>query len=116
MKLKTLVKLRNEIIGYMDFDYAKNVNTRISLTGFVFTSFGRRVNWKSNMQSIVALLTTESKYIVMTEVVKEAIWLKSLSHELGFHSEVIAIFYDNQSPIHLAKNHIYHKRSKYFDV
>lgn len=37
------------IIGYVDADFASNVDTRRSQTGYVFTLFGAAVSWKSQL-------------------------------------------------------------------
>jgi len=47
--------------GYVDADYASNVDTRTSLLGFVFTLYGMTISWKENQQSMVALSTTQAK-------------------------------------------------------
>ena len=44
-----------QVNGYVDSDYAANLDTRRSLTGFVFTVLGGCVSWKSNLQKVVAL-------------------------------------------------------------
>jgi len=67
----------------MDVDYVGNVDTRKSLSGFVFTLFGTTVTWKANQQSVVELLTTQAEYIALVEGVKEAIWLKGMIGEMG---------------------------------
>ncbi|KAL8469102.1 hypothetical protein ACS0TY_032080 [Phlomoides rotata] len=35
------------LVGYVDADYATNIDTRKSLTGYVFTLFGTTVSWRS---------------------------------------------------------------------
>ncbi|XP_039687797.1 secreted RxLR effector protein 161-like [Medicago truncatula] len=69
--------------GYVDADYAGNVDTRKSLSGFVFTLYDKAISWKANQQSVVALSTTQAKYIALVEGVKEAILLKGMIGELG---------------------------------
>ncbi|XP_035545683.1 secreted RxLR effector protein 161-like [Juglans regia] len=98
------VKRGSELEGFVDSDYVGNIDTRKSLTGFVFTTFGGAISWKANLQPVVALSTTEAEYIAMTEAIKEAIWLKGISHELGMYEGNITVHCDNQSTIHLAKN------------
>ncbi|KAL0304887.1 UNVERIFIED_CONTAM: Retrovirus-related Pol polyprotein from transposon TNT 1-94 [Sesamum calycinum] len=41
------------------------------------------LSWKSQLQNIVALSTTEAEYIATTEAFKEAIWLKGILTEIG---------------------------------
>ncbi|XP_070013311.1 uncharacterized protein [Nicotiana sylvestris] len=74
---------------------------------------GAPVSWKSTLQSTVALSTTEAKYMTITEDVKEAIWLQGLLKELGVEQKDITIFCDSQSVIQLAKNQVYHARTKH---
>lgn len=92
------------------------MDNRKSLTGFIFIVFGGPVSWISNLQSVVALSTTKVEYIVMTKTIKEFIWLRGLSHELGLYSGVITIYCGNQSTIYLDKNHVYHERWKHIDA
>jgi hypothetical protein len=73
-----------------------------------------RVN--SMLQSTPTLSTTEAKYMATVEVAKEALWLTGLVKELGLKQEGLELNCDNQSSIHLAKNQVYHARTKHIDV
>lgn len=44
------------------------------------------------MQSIVALSTTESEYIPITDAIEEAIWLKGVMSEIGFLNGSVIVF------------------------
>ncbi|KAH9753759.1 hypothetical protein KPL71_015193 [Citrus sinensis] len=105
-----------QCVGYCDSDFAGDLDKRRSTTGYVFTLGGGPVSWRSILQSTIALSTTEAEYMAATEAVKEAIWLKGLLGDLGVIQENIAVFYDNQSVIFLAKNQTYHSRTKHIDV
>ena len=72
-----------KVLGYVDSDFAGDLDKRRLVTGLVFTLFGGAVSWKASLQSVVALLTTEAEYIALTEAVKEAKWLRGLVSELG---------------------------------
>ena len=87
-----------------------------SLTAYVFTIYGGAVSWKGNLQPVVALSTTKVEYIVVTEAIKEEIWLKGIIKELGIEQDQIIVFCDNQSAICLAKHQVYHERTKHIDV
>jgi len=86
--------------GYVDSSYASNVDTRKSLSGFVFTLYGTTISLKANQQSVVALSTTQAEYIALVEGVKEAIWLKGMIGELEITQECVKIHCDSQSAIH----------------
>ena len=89
---------------------------RRSTTGYVFTLAKEPVSWKSTLQSTVALSTTEAEYMAITEAVKEAIWLQGLLDDLGVGQKQVTVFCDSRSAIHLAKNQVYHARTKHIDV
>ncbi|XP_073121589.1 uncharacterized protein [Henckelia pumila] len=104
------------LVGFVDSDYARNLDIRKSLTRLVFTTFGTAISWKSVLQSVVDLSTTEDEYIAVTEGIKEALWLKGMITELGLKKEMVEVHCDNQSTIHLSKHQIFHERSKHIDV
>ncbi|CAH9067875.1 unnamed protein product [Cuscuta epithymum] len=105
-----------ELIGYVDSNYANDRDNRKSTTSYVFTLCGSCISWKSQLQPIVALSTTESEYVAATEAFKEAIWLKRLVSEIGFLKKGVTIFSDSQSAIQLCKNPVFHDRTKHIDV
>ena len=104
------------VVGYCDSDYAGDLDKRRLTTGYVFTLAKAPVSWKSTLQSTVALSMTEVEYMAITEAVKEAIWLQGLLDDLGVGQKQVTIFCDSQSAIHLAKNQVYHARTKHIDV
>ncbi|KAE8735884.1 hypothetical protein F3Y22_tig00000329pilonHSYRG00358 [Hibiscus syriacus] len=69
--------------GYVDSDYAGDLDNRRSTIGYVFTLGGGPICWKSTVQSVVALSTTEVEYMAASEAAKEALWLTGLVKELG---------------------------------
>ena len=71
------------IVGYTDANYAGDVDTRRSTTGFVFILFGGAVSWSSKRQATVAASTTEAEYIAMAAAVREALWLRQLLKDLA---------------------------------
>lgn len=46
--------------------WADDENTRKLTTGYVFRVLGCAVNWRSQRQSVVALSSTEAKYIALS--------------------------------------------------
>ena len=106
----------SQTVGYMDANYAGDLDRRRSLTGYLFIFNNCTVNWKAQMQSVVALLTTEAEYIATAEAVKEAIWLKGILKQLGVDQRSIVINCDSQSVICLSKNQTHHKRTKHIDI
>ena len=61
--------------GYVDSDFAGDLDKRKSTTGYVFTFAGGVVSWLSKLQTVVALSTTKAEYMATTQACKEAIWI-----------------------------------------
>ena len=96
------------LVGYVDSDFAANLDSRKSLTGYIFTLYGTAISWKSVQQPIIALSTTEAEFIALTEAVKEAIWLKGIIKEFGIDQDMVVVYCDSQSAIHLVKHQMFH--------
>ncbi|XP_062075229.1 secreted RxLR effector protein 161-like [Humulus lupulus] len=109
-------RMKAQLEGYVDADYASNKDTRKPLTSYCFLLNSCCISWKSQLQPIVALSTTEEEFMSTTEAFKEAIWLKGFLGEIRISKEKVMIFYDRQSSIHLCKNPLHHERSKHIDV
>lgn len=54
--------------------------------------------------------------MAITEAVKEAIWLHGLLKNLEVGQKQLKVYSDSQSAIHLAKNQVFHARTKHIDV
>jgi len=106
----------NILTGFVDSDYAGDLDKRRSLSGYVFCIGSCAVSWKATLQPVVALSTTEAEYMAITEAIKEALWLKGLFGELCLYQEITIVHCDSQSAIHLTKDQMYHERTKYIDV
>ena len=102
--------------GFVDADMAGDVDGRKSTIGYVYALGGTAVSWVSKLQKIVALSTTEAEYVALTEASKEMVWLKSFLEELGHKQDKCILHCDSQSVIHLAKNPVYHARTKHIQV
>lgn len=94
--------LKSCIKGNVDVDYAKDVDSGRLVTGYAFQVKGNIVSWKSQLQHIVALSTTEVEYIALTKVVKEGLWLKGFASNFGIKLDETVIFCDNSGAVQLS--------------
>ncbi|GJX04814.1 hypothetical protein Tco_0190730 [Tanacetum coccineum] len=85
-----------DVTGFVDSDYAKDIDKGRFITSYAFLVQGCVVSWKATLQHVVALSTTEAEYMALVEAVKEAIWLKGLLEELGVELNTMAVNCDNQ--------------------
>lgn len=108
---------RLSLRGYSDADFAGDVETRRSTTGYVFELAGGPVTWASQRQKLVTLSTTEAEYVAASITSREAVWLRRLLSDIEQPcKEATVIHVDNQSSIRLARNPEFHKRTKHIDV
>lgn len=105
------------LIGFSDSDYAADMDTRRSTSGYIFKLANGPITWMSKRQSCVSLSTTEAEYIAACLAVKESIWIRKLLHDVGYiNDNPTTIYIDNQSAIKLVKNPEFHCRTKHIDV
>ena len=58
----------------------------------------------------------QAEYVAATEASKEMIWLQRFMEELGKKQENSSLYSDSQSAIHLAKNSVFHSRTKHIEL
>ena len=102
--------------GYVDANWAGDLNGRKSTSRYLFTFAGGAVSWQSRLQKYVALSTTKTEYIAANEAGKKRLWLKRFLQELGLKQDGYVVNCDSQSAIDLSKNSMYHSHSKHIEV
>ena len=70
------------VFGYVDSNYARCVDTRRSRYGGVLLLNGGATDWRSKMESIVALSSMEAEYIGACEFVRLGVWLQRCLKDL----------------------------------
>jgi hypothetical protein len=103
--------------GFCDSDWGADIDDRRSMTGYVFMLGGGAVSWQSKKQPTVALSSVEAEYMAATQATREAMWWRTLLHELGIQSYPTTVIHsDSQGSIALSKNPEHHARSKHIDI
>nr|GEZ19941.1 retrovirus-related Pol polyprotein from transposon TNT 1-94 [Tanacetum cinerariifolium] len=106
-----------KLVGYSDSDWAGSKDDERSTSGFLFFLGNNAFTWSSKKQPIVTLSSCEAEYIAATSCVCHAIWLRSMLKELHMEQkDATEIYVDNKSAIDLAKNPVYHDRSKHINT
>ncbi|KAE8239630.1 hypothetical protein A4X06_0g8158, partial [Tilletia controversa] len=106
-----------QIEGFCDADHAKDHDNRRSVSGYAFFVHGNLVSWRSRLQATVAISSTESEYVAMSEAAREAKWLRTFTTELDFAPRrPTDIFTDSSGAYSLARNPEGHNRLKHIDV
>ncbi|KAM6592736.1 secreted RxLR effector protein 161-like [Cannabis sativa] len=96
------IRLNTKLLieGHNDGDYADDRDNRRSTTTYYFIIGGCCISCKVQLQPVVALSTTESEYIIVTEAIKEALWLQGLLEEVTKVKQVPIVYSDSQSFVH----------------
>ena len=118
---------------WVDADFAGNwdpldashPSTARSRSGFIFAYAGCPIIWKSKMQTIVALSTTESEYIALSAATREVIYLLQMIREMRDHNLKFddtqpkihcKVFEDNSGALEMANVHKLRPRTKHLAV
>jgi hypothetical protein len=101
--------------GFANAAYQNRDDGKLT-TGYVFIATEGAITWQSGRQSITASSSTEAEYIALWEAGKEASWLRNLYHKLGYpQQQPTMLMEDNEGAYSIAKNPIFHKRTKHID-
>lgn len=111
-----------ELIGYSDSDWASDVLTRRSTTGYLFMCAGGPVSWKSRLQPTVALSSSEAEYMALSQAAQEAIALSYLYSDINTcdvkqkDKNTILLYEDNQGAIAMANNPTHYAKTKHIHL
>ncbi|XP_070022343.1 uncharacterized protein [Nicotiana sylvestris] len=105
------------LLASCDSDWAACHESRRFVTGFCIHLGGSFLSWKSKKQHIVSLSSAEAEYRAMSKVMAELAWLVRLLSDLGLSIDApIPILCDSQTAIYIAKNPVFHERTKHIEV
>lgn len=105
------------IVGYSDADWANDLDTRRSTSGYAFQINGSTISWCSKRQPCVTRSTTEAEYVALSHATQELVWLRRLLNDIGEKQDQPSVMNeDNQGAIELSKNPRFHNRTKHIDV
>jgi hypothetical protein len=105
------------LVGYCDNDLAGDIDTRKSTTDALFFLGKSLVSWQSLKQWVVALSSCKTEYITTITAVTQAIWMaRLLGGLLEREPEVVKLKVDSKSALALARNLVFHERSKHIDL
>ena len=104
------------IEGFCDSDWAGCIDTRRSMSGFVWMMNGGAVSW-SRLQTIVALSSTEAEYVSATPAVQKILWLRDLLRELEVADNSPSVLnMDNHRAVCLTRGAGDSNKTKHIDI
>ncbi|KAJ8517172.1 hypothetical protein ON010_g18360 [Phytophthora cinnamomi] len=103
--------------GHSDCDWANDIDTRKSTTGYVCTLMGGAISWASRRQTIVGQSTAEAEYIAACEAAMEGKTLMNILDEmLPEMKHRITLGVDNQSSYVMATNPTFGRRTCHIEL
>jgi KUP system potassium uptake protein len=104
------------LAGASDSDWAGDLDTRHSTTGFTFNMQGGAVSWMSRRQSIIALSSAEAEYIAACEATMESQGLANVLRELIRKEPAVTIKIDNSAALSLATQPTFGQRTRHIEL
>ncbi|MCO5605159.1 hypothetical protein L7F22_059339 [Adiantum nelumboides] len=105
------------LVGFCDSDWARDIDGRRSVTGYCFSLRCGVISWISKKQPTVALSSTEAEYKAACFASCEALWLRRLLGDMGaVQEQPTMLLCDNQSCMAIARNPVFHVRTKHIEV
>jgi hypothetical protein len=104
------------LCAYSDTDWAGDVETSRSTTGYAIFLGNGIVSLLSRRQRRVTLSSTEAEYCGMTETAKQLRWICNIYGELHFKLGPLPLCIDNQGTIFLASNPAQEGRTKHVQI
>jgi hypothetical protein len=105
------------LVGYCDSNLTSNIDMSKSTSGMLFFLGNCLVSWQSLKQRVMTLSSCEAEYIAATSVSTQALCLARLLGKLLCRkAEIVELKVDSKSALALAKNPIFHERSKHIRI
>jgi len=101
---------------FVDADYAGDIDSRKSTSGFLITIGGAPTSWYSKLQKCVATSTAESEYYSISDCAKHCLWYLNLLNELNIGINYVTINVGNKAAIYNCQNQSINPRSKHIDI
>ncbi|PKU65059.1 uncharacterized protein LOC110111181 [Dendrobium catenatum] len=102
---------------FTDADWASDHSDRKSVSGFCTFMGPNLLSWSVKKQATVAKSSTEAEYRALSAATSDVLWLRRLAEELLLRqTESTIIHCDNLSAIAIARNPVFHARTKHIEI
>ncbi|CAL2255962.1 unnamed protein product [Prunus armeniaca] len=103
--------------AHSDVDWAGDINTRRSTTGFVIFLGCNPISWQSKKQGSVSRSSIEAEYKALANTTADLAWIRQVLKDLKLYQPNPLVAYcDNLSTLALSSNPVDHSRIKHLDI
>ena len=103
--------------GWVDSDWAADVDSRRSHTGYIIMLNGGAVSWKSRRQDCVSLSTSEAEYVAASQCGQEVYYMREILRDFGYaQTAPTHIYEDNLACVAMSENPVRRKFSRHIDI
>jgi len=102
---------------FCDSDYAGDLDTRISVTGYCIFLMGVPISWRSRRQHSVTLSSSEAEFVALSKAAKEIKFIIQVLLSIGIPVKFpVIVHIDNIGAIFLAENVTTSQQTKHIDI
>ncbi len=120
LKIKPVIDKADEawsVTVFTNSDYAGDVKTHVSVTGFCIFLLVVPISWQSKSQISVTLSSSKAKFVALSEAVKEVKFIVQIIQSIGIKVKLpVIIQVDNVRAIFMAENLMTSQCTKHVDI
>ena len=107
----------DEIISYCDSDWAGDLDSRKSISGYIIMFSGGPISWFCKKQTVIAQSTAEAEYVAAGVASMEIMHIKNIIREIFKEPlKPVILLCDNQSAIILVKDPPFSKATRHIGI
>jgi hypothetical protein len=112
-----LVEITWVILLYSDSDWAGDKDNRRSVSGYMIFLNGVLIAWRSKLQKVVSLSSSEAEFYACSEAVKEIPFIVQILEFMRIPvKKPIEVMVDNVGAIYMSQNQVGSSRTRHMDT